>query len=378
MAQAKTKAPTQTDLVKLLGELVKFPTLTAETATNKAALDWVKHQVKDLPLHVHDVVHNNVSSLVLTTRPTKHPKVLLLAHIDVNPGPAKLFELRQENGRLYGRGVFDMKMAVAVYMKLLLELGDRLPGYDFGVMLTADEETGGANGVGQLLKDGWRADVVINPDSIGRTGWEIEEAAKGIGYIRVRSQGVAGHGSTPWLARSAIDQLLAFLADLKRHFPAEPCGDPEHFHQTLNVGLIQGGAAFNQVAASASAELDIRITPEITTQAMEALLHDTAARHEGITLDIVVSPVPLKIDRDHEYVRLAELIVAKVTGQPPAFILSHGGTDSRYFAGLSIPNLLFNPPGGGAHSDSEWIDAKGLEQFYQVVCEFVTQVAKTT
>jgi len=376
MARTNVKAKSKTDLVALLGDLVKFPTLTTQHATNQAAFDWIKAQLEGLPLHFYDSESQGVPSLVITTQQTKHPKVLLMAHIDVAPAAVEAFELRREHGRLYGRGVFDMKFAVAAYVKLLLELGEDAAKYDVGVMLTADEETGGHNGTGYLVEQGWRTDVAINPDAIGSGGWDLEEVAKGVGRVRVESHGAAGHGSRPWLYRNAISQLTKFLADLERHFPTEPCGDPEHFHSTLSIGTIEGGAALNQIPDFAQAELDIRTVPGTSAMAVEQLLRQTAQRYDGLTLIFEVLPQPFTVDRENEYVRLAELILTKVTGKQPAFIVSHGGTDSRYFAELKTPHILTSPPGGGAHADDEWLDERGLEQFYKFVHDFVLQVAK--
>ena len=42
----------------------------------------------------------------------------------------------------------------------------------------------------------------------------------------------------------------------------------------------------------------------------------------------------------------------------------------------SVVRLYLIPDGGGAHSDHEWIDKVGLEQFYEVIKAYVTEVAK--
>jgi succinyl-diaminopimelate desuccinylase len=364
-----------TDLVTLLSHLVRFPTVSSDLATNRAALDWIKYQLRHLPLHVHDSIRNGVPSLVLTTQPTQHPKVLLMAHMDVVPGGPELFELRQENGRLYGRGVFDMKLAIAEYMKLFLELGDRLADYDLGMMITCDEELSGEDGVGHLVRAGWRADVVINPDA--GSDWDIERAAKGKLYYRVESRGDSGHGSRPWAYRNAIVQLMAFLQDYRGHFATEPCGDAAHPHDTLTIGTIKGGTVHNQVPDYAEAELDIRVMPgENGVQNLKNLAYETAARYEGITLvGESLSPV-FETDPENEYIRLMEHLITSVTGRKPRYVLSHGATDSRYFAGLGIPFILTRPKGGGQHAVDEWVDAKGVEQFYDIIRAFVEQAGK--
>jgi acetylornithine deacetylase/succinyl-diaminopimelate desuccinylase-like protein len=365
----------KTSLKFLLKELVQMPTLTTEKATSRAALDWIKYQVRDLPLHVTDFENNGYAALLLTTRPTKHPKVLLSAHIDVAPAPIKDFALREEGGRYYGRGVFDMKYAIAVYMRLLLELGDELPNYDLGVVLTSDEEdTGGLYGAKPLTEAGWGADVVIDPDAIA--GWAIQSEAKGLIRFRVQSQGESGHGSRPWEYRNAITQLMDYLSDLGARFTPEPCGDSLHRHTTLTVGTIQGGQAINQVPASAQAGLDIRIPPGHTTAQTDQLLHEVAVNHPGITLEHLAGEEPFELDTSSPYAQRLQSLMQEVVGRRAEFIMAHGSSEASHYAAKGIPVLVFEGPGGGHHSDGEWIDIKGIGQFAEIIRRFVEQEAR--
>jgi succinyl-diaminopimelate desuccinylase len=366
---------TKVELIKLLRDLVKFPTLSGDPATNKAALDWVKYQLRELPLFVHDYESGGHPSLVLTTRETKHPKVLLLAHMDVVPAAPEAFALTERDGRLYGRGTFDMKLAIAIYMKLLLELGDDLPGYDLGVMISSDEELSGDNGVGYLVdRIGYRADVVLNIDSIGN--WQIEETAKGGVRFELTSVGTSAHASRTWLAQNAIIPLMQCLQEIAGHFPAEPCGDPTHAHDTINIATFNGGLAANQVPDHAIAQLDIRFMPNHNPEDIIALVQQTAAKYPTVNARQTVNTVAIHTDPDNEYVRLLDLLISKVAGAQPKYILSHGSNDNRFFAAHGIPVINTGSPGGGHHSDTEWIEAKGAEQMCRIAEQFVHEIAR--
>jgi succinyl-diaminopimelate desuccinylase len=371
---------TEVSLKPLLAELVQMPTITAEKATSKAAIDWFKYQVRDLPLHIHDFMHNGYASVIFTTQPTKHPKVLLHAHVDVAPAPEPLFGVTERSGRLYGRGVFDMKVAVAAYLKLLLELGEDLPQYDFGISLTTDEEaTGGMYGVVPILEAGWSTDVVLNPDSIeSGLHWAIQTAAKGTARFSVHAKGIASHGSRPWLGRNAIDELMTYLRELETHFPSEPCGDPRHGHQTVNIGVISGGKVFNQVPDSAEADVNIRFMPDHTKDEMEALLREVKVPYERLSIKTLNYDSAVSISPHHKQVKRLHAIISDVTGEAPHFVLSHGSSESSHFTERGIPVLMFGAPGGGHHSDDEWVDARGAEQFSQVITEFVEQAARSS
>lgn len=364
------------ELKSLLGDLVKFPTIAGDNPTAKAALDWIKFQLRELPLYIHEYEHQGFPSVVFTTRQTKHPKVLLVAHIDVVPAPVEMFSMKEKNGHYIGRGVFDMKQATAIYMKLMLELGDNLPNYDFGVMLTSDEEVTGEAGVGYLVDHiGWRTDVVINLDAIGN--WTIEEKAKGFTRYAFESTGTAGHGSRTWMAQNAIVPLMACLQEIATHFPPEPCGDNLHGHNTINIAVINGGTVTNQVPDHATAEIDIRFMPGQTVDDFTALVQDVVAKYPTITARHMWGGNPVNSPAN-DYSRLMELLIAKVAGAKAKYVLSHGGSDCRFFADHGIPTILTGPPGGGHHSDDEWIDIKGCEQLYRITSEFIREIARTS
>ncbi|MDI1352580.1 MAG: M20/M25/M40 family metallo-hydrolase, partial [bacterium] len=136
-------------------------------------------------------------------------KLWLVAHIDVVPADPNMFTLAVKDHRIVGRGVLDMKLGVAYYIEFLKELGaSNLKNYDIGVMLTSDEEVGGMNGVRYLLDEqGYRGKIGFLPD--GGFDWKIEEAAKGILWIKIKVHGVASHGSRPWLGVNAINNLIS-------------------------------------------------------------------------------------------------------------------------------------------------------------------------
>ena len=112
-----TKPAQQVHLRSLMTKLIAMRTVTEDTLACREAIEWVKHQVSDLPLLVTDLTYNEHPALVLSTRDTLQPKVLLLAHLDVVPAPLEMFDLKIQDGRYLGRGVFDMKGIVATDRK---------------------------------------------------------------------------------------------------------------------------------------------------------------------------------------------------------------------------------------------------------------------
>ena len=56
------------------------------------------------------------------------PRILLHGHADVVPGDEDQFEVREQDGELFGRGVYDMKGALAAMMLAVEDL--HVAGFD--------------------------------------------------------------------------------------------------------------------------------------------------------------------------------------------------------------------------------------------------------
>jgi succinyl-diaminopimelate desuccinylase len=346
-------AQSSPDLLSILEKLISMPTVTASAHRSAEAILWVREQVAAQPVHITDFESGGFSSLLVTTRETNHPHLLLVAHIDVVPAPPAAFTSRVKNGRLYGRGAHDMKFAIACYLKLLAELGSSLPEYDIGMLITSDEETNGRNGMRTVLDSGICADFAVDPD--GATDWTIEREAKGRIVIRATATGVSGHGAYPWQGVNAITTLIEFIQDLRAQFQAEPCGDPSHGHDNMNVGVIAGGDAYNQIPGHATAEIDVRITSTTGLPAIERLLGEVNKRHPSVSLTTIDSYGPTSHDLSHPLVKLYQDLVTGLVGVRPKSIVSHGGSDAKYLELAGIPCLVSKPVGGLQHSDDEWI-----------------------
>lgn len=359
---------------KLLEKLITFKTLSSDHAENNRALTWIVNEVKGLPVHINKYDSNGFPSLTITTKETTKPVIWLQAHLDVVSGSEDTFSPKIINGKLYGRGAFDMKYAIACYIKLFQEINRNLTKYNLGIMITTDEEVGGENGVKFLLGQGLGSKVCFLPD--GGQNWEIQKAAKGVLHMSIKSYGKSVHGSRVWEGENAIENLLACLDKLRSGFPGEPCGTKDHFHNTLNIGKMEGGKAANQVADFAEALIDIRYTPDTKKENLLNLIKDATRNFPKITVQEIVSGSSYKIDTENPYVKTFLEIMSKKLNLKPKFIISHGSSDARFFAEKNIPTILTRPTGGGHHSENEWIGLADLERFYKVLMLFVNEVSK--
>lgn len=371
--------PITQSLTDTLAHLVQMPTLTADTATNRAALDWIETQLAGLPLHIQRYEFNGHPSLVATTPAAgrhqnsanpdpRNPRLWLTGHLDVVPGSTASFKPQVRDGRLYGRGTHDMKCGLAVYLVLLQQLGPKLAELDLGLMITTDEEIGGYDGVKRLLDDGYRGAAAFMPDS--GASWRQETGSKGVTWWDITATGSAAHASRPWEGTSAIDNLIRFTNLLREHFVTEPCNDPKHSHSTLNLGVIKGGTVANQVADHASARLDIRIAPDSSISEISDWVEAARSQVPGIKVEPVLLDPPYQVNSNGAGQLFYRLATA--AGHTINEAVAHGSSDARFFAAQHIPTINVSPTGSGFHVPHEWIDLDDLAKYYQLTHQFVT------
>jgi len=361
------------DLQDILSKLISFKTVTGNKEENIKAFNWIRNQLKNLPVYFTQLEKNNFPSLLITTQRTKKPILWLAGHLDVVSGSEKVFKPYMKGNKLYGRGAFDMKFSIACYIKLFQELKESLKNFNIGIMITTDEEIGGWNGTKYILDHGYLSKVCILPD--GGENWRIEKGAKGIWHIKIKSFGKSSHGSRPWLGDNAIFNLINFLRDLSQVFPKEPCKNKNHLHSTINISKIQGGKATNQVPDYAEGFVDIRFMNKKDLKKIKRKLNELKRKYRKILIETIAFANNFKSDLKEKYHKIFIEIAKKEFKVDIIPTYSHGSSDARFFAEKKIPTIVIRPKGGGAHSEDEWIDLKDLEKFYNVIKRFVEEVA---
>jgi acetylornithine deacetylase/succinyl-diaminopimelate desuccinylase-like protein len=356
----------------LLSKLVARQSTVSNQLERNHAVTYVADYLEKRGMYVARFEQNGFASLVATTQNgSKTPAVMLNAHLDVVPAPADLFVLKKQGSNFIGRGVMDMKFAVASYMALVDKLRGELDRYDFGIMITTDEEVGGANGVRWLLEEqGYRPNVALVPDS--GENWQLETFAKGVQWIKLEATGTPSHASRPWEGVSAIERLLHALHDIQALVPRKP--KPEDTY--LSVGTIKGGTVANQIPTSASAMIDVRTgSAEDHEKMFPAVL--AICETYGVQATLVVSDPPCINDPEEPYLKPLLEIVTAVTGKPHETSYSYGATDGRFFSAAGIPCAIIAPEAGGRHTDAEWLSVQGFDQFCEVIEHYVRQVASS-
>lgn len=358
------------NVIELLSDLVGFKTVSGQSDEIDSCFDYLQAHLLKSNLNVKRITSNGLPSLVATSTATSAPKVLLQSHVDVVPAQNDCFKMTQKAGKLYGRGVFDMKFAAACYLLLARELKNKISDYDFGIMLTSDEEIGGENGVSYLLKQGYGADVCILPD--GGNDWHIETTCNAVWIARVIANGQTAHGSRPWEGSNAINNLVESLSQIHQLF-----GDLKPYKNSITISKIQGGNAMNQVPDRAEAIIDMRFISDEDYEAHRAKI-TKIVQANNLKLETVARVKARNVNTKHPDIKKFLDIASNLRGKPITKTHSFGASDACYFADHGIPVIVIRPTGDGAHSDNEWLAKDGLLQFYELIKTYITKTTKVS
>lgn len=299
------------------------------------------------------------------------PDILLLGHLDVVPAAPELFTVTKKDGRLYGRGVCDMKGECAVLLSLMQSIQQAIrKGQDaphITLLLTTDEEIGGRHGAQYLVEQiGYRAKLAIVPDS-GTKPTELVLMSKGIAHLKLTAKGATAHGSRPWLGKNAIDLLIQDYLRIYKEFHHDIHAEDD-WRSTCSIGQIGGGVAINQVPDEAWCFLDIRFTEQDT---LESILQRAQACAPHCQVEVQASGDPCATHKDHPLVQLYEEVIQTTLNVTTEHTVACGGHDGRFLSAMGIPVITTRPISGDQHSPNEWIDVESLLQFEFILKEYI-------
>jgi len=354
----------QTKLETTLAKLVAIPSISGNSVPCHEILEHVRSEIAPYGLHIEGDFTHSSPWMVATTQPTKQPAIMLAAHLDVVPAPLELFAMEKRDGKLYGRGVYDMKFAAACYIEFIKAHADILPSLDLAFLFTTDEEAGGFC-MPDILRAGWHPTIVFLPD--GGDNWHIEKRAKGIYGAQLTAHGLATHGSRPWEGKNAIHILTDVLSELRGAYPSD---DPSG--ATLSVNTISGGDAINQVPDSASAFIDFRSFSRKELAQYQRVLAEIGTKY-ALDVHSITAGEPVAFDPTLPAAQHFLETLKIQTGKEIVFCDSYGASDARFFARHNIPCIIIEPYGGGRHSPEEWLEADDLENYYQLIKQWLIQ-----
>jgi acetylornithine deacetylase len=309
-------------------------------------------------------------NVVVTARGTGGGRTLLLnGHLDTVAvvGMEDPFAARIRDGRLYGRGAYDMKGALAAALVAAAQAREEKLAGDVVVACVIDEELASA-GTERLVAS-MTADVAIVCEP---TDERLCIAHKGFAGFQVETRGRAAHGSRPDLgvdAIAAMGPVLTRLAALADRFACEP-GDALLGPPSVHASLIEGGQEYSSYAERCLLTGERRTLPGETTADVEAELQELV-EGTGASAQITFGREPFRIDAAHELPQQ----VARASGDGGFFGIAFW-TDAALLADAGIPTVLYGPTGAGAHATDEWVELESLERCSRVYLETARAICR--
>lgn len=355
---------TEADYLK---ELVAFPTVSSDKKASLECAEFCNGFFSACGLYSKIIKSDGYPNVFASTTKTKAPKVLLQCHMDVVPAPDSLFKMTNKNGKLAGRGTFDMKFACASYMNLIERLGEDISKYDFGILLSFDEEIGGHNGVEAVLDKGYSAGICILPDS-GKD-WSLESSAHGAWFLKLSKTGKSAHASLPECGINSAEILTEAIAEVRTLGKKFAKSD-----LAISLTRIKSGEAMNQIPDYGEATLDIRFRSDDVRSRLKTGIEKICKKH-GVKSETLVLAGCMNTDMDKpgvsEFIQAAEQVIGRTISRGHSL----GTTDARYFCAQRIPCIVIQPDGGGRHSVEEWVDEAGVKNLTEILLKFIVNYA---
>ena len=284
-------------------------------------------------------------------------------------GMAEPFSGDTRDGKLYGRGAYDMKGSLAAGMaaaKALADAGAPLRG-DLLVAAVADEEYGSigtADLCGRIKVD---AAIVTEPTSL-----RVCLAHKGYLWIEVETTGRAAHGSKFEQGVDANMRMGLFLAELSK-LEQELRARPGHAlvgPPSLHAATIAGGSGLSTYAASCKLQIERRTVPGETEAQVVAELQAIADQFDfAVTVNPFFVREPFEVSRDASIVGCVSNAVSAVLGKAPAYFGDTPWMDSALLSAAGVETVVIGPHGAGAHADVEWVDVESVENLARILVQ---------
>jgi succinyl-diaminopimelate desuccinylase len=347
----------------LTEKLVGFDSSTAQGV--KLCAGFVRGWLEARDVQVHERAVRELPVLVADAGPVDAPlTVLLHGHMDVVPGHEGQFTPRVEGERLFARGAYDMKGALAALMLAIADL-QPVEGVRVRLGIVPDEESEEEmeRGSDLLVDEGFVGDFAITGEP---TDMLVGVAAKGVLAMRIRVTGTAAHGATPWLGENAILRAIQVFG-LIESLPFAAESSELYDRPSINLGRILGGDALNKVPDACVIDVDVRYLPE---QDPDAIL-DQVKGVDGAEVISSFRRPPAVVDPTSHFVRALCDAASPHHPDEVTSIGRDGASDAVSFLRAGIPAVEFGPVGAGHHGPSEWVSIPSLASYRRTITDFV-------
>lgn len=304
--------------------------------------------------------------------------LVLSGHTDTVPFSAESwhqdpFKLTENEGRLHGLGICDMKSFFPIVMEVAQQLNVRDLQQPLYVLATADEEStmSGARALAGYGKSLGRYALIGEP-----TGLVPVYMHKGILMESIKIKGQAGHSSNPALGNSALEgmhtvisAIMEWRKELQKQFQDARFFVPE---PTINFGTIHGGDNPNRICADCELTIDLRLIPEMELEKIRAGLRTLVSESiagSGLSVEYesIFDGIPgFETDINSEVIQVAE----KLSGREPGTVAF--GTEGPYLNAMGMETVILGPGDiDQAHQANEYLSLDRIPPMLDILTNMV-------
>ena len=376
--------PEGSPVLALTRELVARPSVTPDDA---GCQRLICERLLALGFDVEWFLAGDVSN-VLLTRGRGSPSLWFLGHTDVvPPGPEELwtflpFHPDEKDGELYGRGVADMKGAVAAMVIALESFVRQHPAHrgQIGLLLTSDEEGEAVDGIVRVADELRRRRripdycLVGEPSSQRELGDTVRIGRRGSIHLRLRINGVQGHTAFPENLDNPVHRLAPLLDELVDI--SWDTGDDEFPASHCQVASIRGGTgARNVTPAWVELLINFRNGPNSPFDDIRSRLERLLQRHgiENFEAEWALMGEPFRSPAG----ALRKAVVAAVEallGVTPELNTGGGTSDGRFIAPLGAEVLELGLLNGSIHQVDERTPVADLDRLYATYYDIIRRL----
>ncbi len=303
------------------------------------------------------------------------PPLMFCGHLDtvgVTDYDGNPLDPRIIDGRLHGRGSYDMKGGLAAVLGAVAAVPST-PG-EVWVGFVADEEYASIGADTLVRSAPPMATVLVEP-----TDEDVCIAHKAFAWITVTTEGRAAHGSLPEQGVDAIAHMGRLLGEMERWagdvFAAQR--DPLLGPPSAHASLIDGGLGWSTYPDRCALQVEHRMLPGQTVQDALALWEAAIARQSHAdpafmaraTLELFRPGY--RIAEDEPVVTALQAAVAAVHGKPAAVRGIPAWMDSAVLSANGFPTVIYGPRGAGAHAATEYVELESVKRCAQVYAALI-------
>lgn len=303
-------------------------------------------------------------------------------HTDVVPsGDEKLwshppFEGVVDNHIIMGRGVVDMKGAIAAFYgacRQYIASGGTRP---LAFVVTGDEEAQAVNGTCKLLKllhekgERFTQIIVGEPTNPERVGEMIKIGRRGSASFRLTVVGKEGHVAYPHLALNPVPLLAKCITHLSN---IELDSGTQYFDKS-NLEVIKlelDNAALNVIPQQASAVFNVRFNDSYSSTSLENRIRSEVDTL-GVNYKLLMLDRPSEsfVTKPNEFINKVVKLIESIVGFKPVLSTTGGTSDARFIKDYA-PVFEFGLVNKTAHKIDECASVNDISLLKKIYLEII-------